>query len=87
MNAGGFTSISAEEFDAVRGIGRRDNQSLETQALLKLAPGEGFKCPCRWHHYGTVCGGSINLYKKAQRKRFKVSIYCRDGILYALRRE
>jgi hypothetical protein len=61
--------------------------SEESAAVMNLQPGEAVKFPCRWPHHGSVCEGSNNLYTAARRRGFRVSVRCRDKMVYVMRRE
>jgi hypothetical protein len=80
--------ITAEEFRVVEFRGGGRSPTPEGKAVVALRPGDGFKAPCRWKHYGIrqlQCVGSSSAHKVASRGGFKVSTRCKDGVLYVFR--
>ena len=66
----------------------KNGLSEESAAVMNLQPGEAVKFPCRWEHIGgSHCKGSNNIYTAARRRGFRVSVRCRDKMVYVMRRE
>ena len=83
--------ITEEEFAVARGNrrggGGREPSEL-TVAVRLLEPGQGFKLPCSYKHYGnykSACGGAQRVYKVSSRDGFFLTATCRDGVLYVFR--
>lgn len=67
--------------------GRSGIRSDESAAVKALQPGEAVRYPCRWEHHGSLCKGYGAAYAMARRSGFRVSIRCRDKMVYVMRVE
>jgi hypothetical protein len=74
--------IRPEDFPADERI-----RSDELTAVRALQPGEAVKFPCRWPHHKNVCMGLPGIYTTGRRHGFRVSIRCRDKMVYVMRKE
>jgi hypothetical protein len=77
--------IRPEDFPGPNPTGHRA-LTEESAAVMALQPGEVVRFPCRWRHRGSQCTGSNSLYQAGRRRGFRVSIRCRDKMVYVMRR-
>jgi hypothetical protein len=82
----GIKKISAEDFPK-----RKNGPSEESTAVMNLQPGEAVKFPCRWPHDTNInndrCHANAQWYAAARRRGFRISVRCRDEMVYVMRRE
>jgi hypothetical protein len=78
--------IQPEDFPrSERGLDLLHGVSEEGAAVKALQPGEAVRYPCRWVHHGSLCKGANVAYAMARRHGFRVSVRCRDKMVYVLR--
>jgi hypothetical protein len=69
---------------------RKNGLSEESASVMDLQPGEAVKFPCRWPHTTSInndrCHANAQWYAAARRRGFRVSIRCRDKMVYVMRR-
>ena len=82
---------------AIEKIPRKDfpkgnnEMSEESAAVMNLQPGEAVKFPCLWSHISSLnndrCVATPRWYQVARRRGFRVSVRCRDKMVYVMRKE
>ena len=83
--------MAIEHIDPTEFPTNRKDRSEESEALLKLEPGQAFKVLCRWKHHKTnttgsfACSGGVMLRTFAKRHNIKIKTACQDKWVYVKR--
>lgn len=79
-----ITPITKEEFNK-KTQGRGSHPGEFTMAIDALKPGEGLSTPCKWSHYGSICGSNPQAHTHAKKRGYKIRLSCKDGIVLILK--